>query len=80
VPVRQLRIGRLELGVHPFDQSIEQLVLVLDVAIQRHRLDAQARRDRADGERVEPVGVGELECSLHHASARQEVAGARLAP
>jgi hypothetical protein len=58
LPAR-LVAGQLDLGEHAVDHAVEQVDLVGDVVVQRHRLDPQLHPELAHGERVEPAGVGE---------------------
>src|SRR5580704_16256351 len=46
--------------------ALQQVVLAAEVPVQRHRGDAQVLGQLADGQRVEPVGVGELERAVDH--------------
>src|SRR5262249_36521852 len=53
--------GRLHPGQRVVDDPEEQLVLVLEVPVERHRRDAQLLREPADRDAVQPFGVGELQ-------------------
>ena len=46
--------------------ALEQFLFAAEMPVQGHRGDAQVVGELPDGQRVEPVGVGELECALGH--------------
>ena len=50
---------KLDLAEDDVDQGVEDLVLVGDVVVDRHRLDAQLLGEGADRQRSQPVGVGD---------------------
>ena len=54
---RRLRV----LGVDGVEHQLEQLGLAGDVAVERHRADAEPLRDPPHRRRLEPFGVGELD-------------------
>ena len=56
----------VDLSPDSLGQAVEQLVLAAEMPVERHRRDAQVLSQLADGQRVEPVGVGELERAVHH--------------
>ena len=60
IAAAQSRVGRqLDLGEDRVDHAVENVVLVRDVVIQRHRLHAQRLGQLAHGQRLDAVGVGE---------------------
>src|SRR6476660_1919132 len=61
----------LDLAEDDVDERGEDLVLVGDVVVDRHRLGAELLRQRADGERSQTAGVGDRERGLDHALAGQ---------
>ena len=65
----------LDLLHHAIDDGVEQVVLVGDVAIQRHRLDAEGLAEMAHGEGFDPLGVGRCDGQLDDACAGQRWAG-----
>src|ERR1700722_2423706 len=56
----------LDLAQDVLRHALQQVVLAAEVPVQRHRGDAQVLGQLADGQRVEPVGVGELERAVDH--------------
>ena len=61
----------LEVGENPGADRAEQVVLVADVRVEGHRLDAELGAEAAHRQRVDAVGVGEIEGALHHPLAGQ---------
>jgi hypothetical protein len=54
--------GRLlDLSEDRLDQAVEQIVLVANVAIQRHGVDAELLAQLAHAERLDAAAVGELD-------------------
>jgi len=51
----------VDLAPDPFGHAFEQFFLAPEVPVKRHRGDAEVLGELADGQRVEPLGVGELE-------------------
>jgi hypothetical protein len=56
---RQVIVRRRHLGQQPFHEAVEQVVLVGDVPVQRHRRHVQAAGHRLHGDRGEAVFVGD---------------------
>src|ERR1700737_2464549 len=64
---------------HTCSATPQQVLLVAEMPVQGHRRDAQVLRELADGQRVEPVGVGDLERGVrHHALAEPGPFAVRL--
>ena len=53
------------------DDAVEQVVLVPDVAVERHRVDAQLLAELAHAQGLEAAAVGELDGGPEHALAGQ---------
>ena len=53
------------------DDPIEDLVLVRDVVVERHRLDAELAGEPSHAERVDPTIVGERDRGVEHARPAQ---------
>ena len=51
--------GQDHLAVDEVDDAVDDLVLVGDVVVDGHRLDAQLLRERADRQRPDTPGVGD---------------------
>ncbi len=58
--------GHLDLGEHQLGDPVHDVVLVLDVVVERHRLDAELLAELAHGERLDPACVGEGERGAQH--------------
>ena len=57
---------RIDLADDDVDQPVQQLVLVRDVLVQRHRDDAEILAELAHADRVDPAGVGERHGGTQH--------------
>jgi hypothetical protein len=53
------------------DHAVEELLLVCDVLVERHRHDAKLLCEPAHAERFKPGLIGERDGSLQHASFAQ---------
>src|SRR3569833_2959596 len=71
---------RLDLRDEDVDHPVEQLVLVLDVLVQRHGDDAEVLGERAHADRAEAGPVGERDGGLQHADTVAPFAGHRRPP
>ena len=60
-PRRRTVDVHVDLAPDPLGDALEQLFLAAEVPVQGHRGDAEVLGELADGQRVEAVGVGELE-------------------
>ena len=58
-PVVDVR-RQVELLDHEIDHAVEDVVLVRDVVVERHRFHAEPRRHLAHGDRADPALVGDL--------------------
>ena len=65
------RRGSLELADDAFDDAVEQVVLVADVAVERHGVDAEVLAEPAHAQRLEAAPVGEVDGGLQDALAGQ---------
>jgi hypothetical protein len=54
-----VRRGQRDLAEHEVDHAVEDLVLAGDVVVERHRLDVQAVREPAHGQRGDAALVGQ---------------------
>ncbi len=68
------RHGQVDLGEDEVDDAVDDLVLVGEVVVERHRLDAEVLAEPAHAQAIEPALVGQPEGGLEDA-----VAGERLA-
>ena len=68
-PSSHRRAGPVDLADEDLDDAIQQVVLVPDVTVERHRLDAELLAELAHAERIEPASVGELDGGQEHAFA-----------
>ena len=68
----------LDLAEDDVDHAIEELLLVRDVLVERHRHDAELLCEPAHAERFEPGLVGEGDGGLQHTSAAQRFPGRDL--
>ena len=50
---------QFDLAVDEIDDCVDDLVLVGDVVIHRHRFDAELGGERTDGQRPDPADVGD---------------------
>ena len=64
--LRQLDLAHDEVG-----DPVQQVVLVRDVVVERHRLDPELLPEPAHAERLDPVVVGERDGGTEHALSRQ---------
>ena len=63
--------GPLDLADHDFGDAVEEVVLALDVAVDRHRVDAELLAELAHAQVVEAAPVGEGHAGLEDAFAGQ---------
>jgi hypothetical protein len=63
--------GVLDLRGDDVDHAVQQVFLVGDVVIERHRLDPELPGQAAHGERPEAVAVGQGDRRLEHPGARE---------
>ena len=63
--------GPLDLADHDLGDAVEQVVLALDVAVDRHRVDAELLAELAHAQVVEAAPVGEGHAGLEDAFAGQ---------
>ena len=66
--------GHLNLAQNQLDDPVAQVLLVGDMVVERHRLDAELLAEPAHGERVEPLLVGDPDRRAQHAVPRQRSA------
>jgi hypothetical protein len=64
-----------DLGEHPVDHGVEDLLLVGDVVVDRHRAHSQLAGDPADRHRPGPDPVGHLDGGIHDAVLVQACVG-----
>ena len=69
--------GELDLADDRIDRSVEDVVLVPDVAIEGHRLDAELLAELAHAERLDAASVGEFDRGPEHALLGQRGAAFR---
>ena len=62
---------RRDAGDHGVAHAVEQVVLVPDVAVQRHRVDAERLAQPTHAQPVEAVAVGRVDRGPHDAVAGQ---------
>ena len=72
--------GSVEAGEDPVTHRGEQLVLVLDVPVQRHRGDPELLAEPADAHRVEALGIGDRDGPVDDRVAAELVPFARFWP
>ena len=53
-------LRQVELLDHQVDHAVEDVVLVRDVVVERHRFHAEPRRHLAHGDRADPALIGDL--------------------
>jgi len=58
--------GRLDLAEDDVDHPVEEVVLVVDVVVERHRLDAELLGELAHRELLRPALVGQGDRSVKH--------------
>ena len=76
-PVAPILGGELEPAHDVVADPAQQVVLVLDVVVERHRLDADLAGHAAHRDRVEPLGVHHVQGRVDHAFAAQSFPGLR---
>ena len=76
VPV-SVRRRRLALGEDEVEDAVEQVVLVRDVVVERHRLEPEHLAELAHRHGLDPALVGELERRLEDPLAAEGEAGRR---
>ena len=54
-------LGAVDLADHDVDDAVQNVVLVLDVVVERHRLDAERLGELAHAERVDPAAIGQVD-------------------
>lgn len=59
-------VGQLELARDEVDDAVQDLVLVRDVVVQRHRLDPELPGEPPHAEGLDPLCVGEGEGGAEH--------------
>jgi hypothetical protein len=64
-PVQRRRVGHLDLADDRVADQVDQLVLVGDVPVERHRADAQSLGDAAHRDRLGAFVVGDLDRGAH---------------
>ena len=67
----------LDLGDEDVDHSVEDVLLVVHVVVERHRLYAERFGEVAHAERLEPLAVGEVDGGAQDALPAQREAGLR---
>ena len=67
LPVGAPCIRQVDLANDGIDHAVQQVVLVGDVVVERHRLDRQLLAEPAHAQRVDPLSVRELDGSGQHA-------------
>src|SRR6202035_2914317 len=50
---------QLNLAEDQIDEPIEDVLLIGDMVVERHRLDSKLLSEPAHGERLDPLGVGQ---------------------
>ncbi len=70
-PLRGLIGGHGDVGQHPLDDAVEEVLLVLDVPVERHGLDAEFGGHRTHRAGVEAAAVDDGERGLEHGVARE---------
>ena len=68
--------GSLDLADDDLDDAIEQVVLVADVAVEGHRVDAELLAELAHAQRLDAAPIGEVDGGPKHALAGQRRAAA----
>jgi len=59
--------GELDLAEDDVDHAVEELLLVRDVVVERHRAGAELVRKPANRQRLEPLALRERNRGLEHA-------------
>jgi hypothetical protein len=72
------RLGEIELRHHALADAVEDVLLVLDVVVERHRLDPELAPDPTHGDGVQALRVHESKRGLDHAFPRERLAVASL--
>jgi len=72
-----LRGGRRKFGEQLFDEAVEKIGLVRDVAIEGHRRHREALGYRGHGDRIKALFVARATASVSSRSELQQVAGGR---
>ena len=67
LPVGAATIGQVNLADDDVDHAVQQIVLVGDMVVERHRLDRQLLAEPTHAQRVDPLSVRELDGSRQHA-------------
>src|SRR5437660_11778754 len=73
-----VRGWKLELAQDQIDDAVQEVVLIGDVVVERHGLDAQHLPELAHGERVDPILIDELDGGAHYAIPAQRSAALAL--
>lgn len=71
LPGRLIRGRYLHPGQKAPGHAIEQIPLVGDMVVERHRLDAELRTEPPHRERIDTFAIGELDCGIQDAFACQ---------
>ena len=69
---------QLDLAEDEVDDAVQDPLLVGEVVVERHRLDAERLTELAHAERLEPALIGELQRGLEHPLPGQRERGAAL--
>src|SRR5262249_26971746 len=74
LPIARRRVGELEFAEQAQRDGVQEVVLALEVVVERHPLDAQLRAEAAHGQCLRSLGVDQLERGLDDTLAREPVA------
>jgi len=72
----QTRRRRLHLADHDRERAVEQVVLVADMAVQRHRVDGELLAELAHAQRLGSAAIGDIHGRREDALAREWLATA----
>ena len=61
-----LTCGQVDLADHEVDDAVEQVDLVLDVVVQRHRIHAKAPAELAHAQGIDASLVSQRQCGTQH--------------
>ena len=68
----------LDLPDHDIDDAVEDVLLVPDVVVERHRVDTERLAELAHADGIAAASIGELEGSLEHPLLAQREPGSGL--
>ena len=68
-------VGRSISADDQLHEAVEQVVLVADVPIQRHRVDAELLSELAHAQRLDAASIGEIDGGLKHPLLAQRRSG-----